>query len=224
MDFRRRGRLATEMLGAGLVVAVAGCDSLFGLKAVTHDAHVPDIRDSLDAPVDSIDAATTKRIFVTSPLYDGVLGGLQGADNTCQSVADKVPLPGSYKAWLSDNATDAATRLSHATEPYVLVDGTAVAADWTGLVSGTLLHAIDQTEAGLAPSPPNGACGNGTPNTVWTGTGSGGASAIRTCADWTDNTAGGTGTVGRFDMTGADWTETCIDTCNKPKHLYCIEQ
>src|SRR5207248_2675590 len=44
-----------------------------------------------------------KRVFVTSVMYDGNLGGLAGADAKCQARATAASLSGTYKAWLSDD-------------------------------------------------------------------------------------------------------------------------
>jgi hypothetical protein len=42
------------------------------------------------------------KVFVTSTVHDGNLGGLAGADAICNSLASDAGLPGTYKAWLSD--------------------------------------------------------------------------------------------------------------------------
>src|SRR4029077_17175057 len=66
-------------------------------------------------------------VFVSSATYGGGnLGGLTGADPKCQSLATAAVLPGTYKAWLSDDTTSAASRLTHSTNPYVLVDGKTI--------------------------------------------------------------------------------------------------
>jgi hypothetical protein len=49
--------------------------------------------------------------FVSSQTYDGNLGGLGGADSKCQSLADAVSLPGTFKAVLSDSNNDVSARL-----------------------------------------------------------------------------------------------------------------
>jgi hypothetical protein len=69
--------------------------------------------------------APVKRVFVTSTGYPGNLGGLAGADAKCQERATAAGLGGTFKAWLSAAGTgnSAAERLTHATVPYVRVDG-----------------------------------------------------------------------------------------------------
>src|SRR3954468_8304546 len=56
-----------------------------------------------------------RTVFVTSQEYNGNLGGLQGADLKCRTLAMKAGLlaTGSvYKAWLSDNTTSPSRRFT----------------------------------------------------------------------------------------------------------------
>jgi hypothetical protein len=174
---------------------------------------------------------TPKRVFVTSTLYTGDLGGLRGADAKCQERAEAGALDGRYKAWLSDSSTSAAARLAHAAVPYVLVDGALVAKDWAGLIQGRLLLPIQLTELGELPTitpHPNG-CGDAL---VWTNTKEDGsaASTDRSCRDWTDGTSGpgaGQGAVwGLADHTYL-WSSECASEqvgCNGAFPLFCVEQ
>ena len=153
---------------------------------------------------------STKTIFATSQRFQGgQLCGLKGADVLCQRAAQSAGLTGSFKAFLSDTATSAATRLNHATVPYELVDGTVVASDFTGLTSGTLSHAINLDENGAASAPGTVTedfqlAASALDVNVWTGSYTNGTSQIEgpgleaalnsTCRDWTTNT----GTAGRL--------------------------
>src|SRR5262249_54145552 len=87
------------------------------------------------------------RVFVTSQAFTGSLGGLGGAEAACQAAADRRGLGGRWKAWLSA-LEPALTRLRQATVPYVLVDGTQVAASFLAVIDGALSAPIDLTEAG----------------------------------------------------------------------------
>jgi hypothetical protein len=160
-------------------------------------------------------------VFVTSGMYNGNLGGLAGADAKCQTLATAAQLPGTYKAWLSDKNYSAASRLTHGTGPYVLVDGTVVANGWTGLTTGTLLHAIDLTEkGGVWPT-----------NNVWTATtASGDIKPLADvedayCYNWSQSTfsayvqAG----FGRDDGSGS-WTDFDHTSCDALGTLYCVQQ
>ena len=184
------------------------------------------------------DAPTRKRIFTTSETYLPNLGGLAGADAKCQTLADAAKLGGTYRAWLSDSKTGAKTRLSHATVPYTLVDGSVVATDWADLTSGGLSHAINLTEKGSVP--PDGASYSGL-KLVWTATETSGAfhslaftgALDSTCLDWTlsasDADAGTFAAMspGRWDSVGSMWTQYGAGSpCRAPTKLplYCLEQ
>jgi hypothetical protein len=183
-----------------------------------------------------------KRVFITSQNYNGNLGGLSGADTKCQTAASSASLPGTYKAWLSDSQTSAASRLSHSTTPYVLVDGTLVANSWTDLVDGTIQHNINKTESGANPSTDGGGY-EGSFAHVWTLThfdgskiDAGAPTLITTCENWTAATAERSylGTVAdksTFDsqihsqeVIDHAWTESALLPCNIAFPLYCFQQ
>lgn len=179
------------------------------------------------------------RVFVTSEKYDGNLkggsaNGLAGADDKCQQLADAVvpPLPGTYKAWLSDSTASPSTRFrctaaSCSTQGYVLVDGaTVVASDWADLTTcdagnGPCLdHVIDHTEQNALI---------GSQNSVWTYTntdGTAGGPGNVHCLDWSTNAAAqsgdhGTPIAGHGDAT---WTRFLSLACDLTARLYCFQQ
>lgn len=183
------------------------------------------------------------RVFVTSLKYDGNLkgssaSGLAGADDKCQQLADSVdpPLPGAYKAWLSDSTASPSTRFrctaaNCSTEGYVLVDGvTVVASDWADLTtcdSGNgpcLDHVIDHTEQNALI---------GSQNDIWTHTNTdgtaGGAGNVH-CLDWSSNDPGqsgdmGTPIAGHGDATWTRFiTRLCPGTSVNGARLYCFQQ
>jgi hypothetical protein len=161
-----------------------------------------------------------KRVFVSSqpPPAGANLGGLTAADDFCQSAAETNQLGGTWKAWLSDPTTSAAARLTHATVPYVLLDGNTVAANWSALTSGTLAHAINVSEDGTVH----------TSNVleVWTGTTLAGAYSGRSCSAWTSNAPGSTtADVGLSNQINGNWTNRYQQYCDRTNvHLYCFEQ
>lgn len=172
-----------------------------------------------------LELAAPKRVFITSGMLTGAMGGLAGADAVCQSLADGAGLTGTYLAWLSDGIVAPAFRFTHATEPYVLVDGTPIAEDWADLVDGTLMHAIDLTEGGTPPAQGTHVCGQ---TAVWSNvTADGGhADAASHCVGWTDAN-GIQSHSGRWDLTGADWSASCFAggaTCLWAAPIYCFEQ
>jgi hypothetical protein len=160
-------------------------------------------------------------VFVTSTLHNGNLGGLAGADRICQARADAAGLPGTFKAWLSDSTQAARARLTHAAVPYVLVEGTQVAAHWADLVDGTRAAPIQRNEKG----DPETCCG------VWTGTSAAGTAISPQCLDWTYESHCTLrechGTIGDMNDTTSFWSRKHFDavvTCFIHQHLYCFEQ
>ena len=180
---------------------------------------------STDSSVDCGVVSDDKRIFVSSALYTGNLGGLTGADSKCQTLADAAGLCGKFKAWLSDPTGDAVDRLTHATGNYVLVSGQIVASGWSGLTSGTLQHAINVTEKNGAA--PNGTvrCGANPDVPVWTGSVVAGTTIVMngSCDNWTGS---GGGIFGNGDATNSAWTAMCqlLSVCASTAALYCVEQ
>ena len=66
-------------------------------------------------------SATTRnyyRVFATTAAYTGNLGGRAGADAACTTSRTAAGLPGTYKAWLSTNTTDAKDHVFQASIPY----------------------------------------------------------------------------------------------------------
>jgi hypothetical protein len=171
----------------------------------------------------------TSLVFVTSTSSTGDLGGLAGADASCQKLAGSAGLPGTYKAWLSDSTTDAATRLTHG-NAYALVDGTLVASSWAQLTSGVLMYPIDLDERGSAVAS----------NEVWTDTNEDGTAAydldnaIEDCSDWTNGTTATSEPAPTSELafgglaSSADANWTVLDDgnygCGTQGRLYCFQQ
>jgi cysteine-rich repeat protein len=166
-----------------------------------------------------------KRVFVTSTLHDGDLGGLAGADAICNTRAQEANLPGTYMAWVSTDAPNGtpATRFTQSTQAYVRTDGVTVANDWSDLVDGSLDNPINVTETGEAPPLGNVTCGQNDP-TAWTGTSADGTlQGNYTCNNWTDTA--GSALWGRTTVTNVDWSQWCAGgPCNWVATLYCFQQ
>lgn len=186
--------------------AVATVDSLTGevglesLKEITQTA----------AP-----SGSGLRVFVTSAVYNGNLGGLSGADAKCRALAIAASLGGTWKAWLSTNSISAASRLVHETSPYKLVNGIVIADNWADLTDGSLAAPINVTETGINFSTP-----------VWTNTAINGSSAYTDqydCSGWTDSQPfpGSSGYSGFMD---SYWTTSGAQGCSRSYALYCFEQ
>jgi len=84
------------------------------------------------------------QVFVTSESFDGNLGGIDGADTKCADAASAAGLGGNWKAWISDNATNASMRIIDA--QYQLLDGTVVANNLDDLTDGKINAPIDLDE------------------------------------------------------------------------------
>jgi hypothetical protein len=189
-----------------------------------------------------------KTVFVTSQLYDGALGGVAGGDSKCQALADAQSLYGKYMAWLSEgaNPSSPSARMTHATVPYRLVNGTLVASDWNALTNTASVyfnHAIDTTEQG-GPAPVGTACSGaaidftGTTSVpVWSNTLSDGTfnGLYSYCPDanggWSSNTAQLV-RIGDATAIGIRWSQACFGNarvggpspCGQTAALYCIQQ
>jgi hypothetical protein len=111
--------------------------------------------------------------------------------------------------------------MSHATEPYVRIDGVKVADDWDDLTDGSLDATISVTETGAAVGI----------SRAWTGCladGSQPATGANDCLNWTDgssSTFGHNGLTSRADSYWS-WDDGIagIANCRNRYRLYCIEQ
>jgi hypothetical protein len=164
-------------------------------------------------------------VFVTSQLYTGDLDGFGGANEKCQARALAAGLPGTYRAWLSSNATAPDSVFAPGAITYRLVDGTPVASGWSDLTtekypSEQFLQApIDLDEFGVVVSGER---------RVWTGTTVKGTGGFAHCpvsgTAWSSSNAAVQGFYGRSDAAGANWTEFSTTNCSTPLRLYCFQQ
>ncbi len=158
-----------------------------------------------------------RRVFVTSKVFDGDLGGMQGADQACVEAALSAGLGNGkeFKAWLSDFSTSPADRFhKEFTGVYSLVDGAMVAKHgWLDLVDGELEHPIDRDENMAVVS-----------GFVWSNTRADGLirSQFDHCDNWTSAFAE-LGGAGRSDSPQGDWTNYKWLDCNYEARLYCFE-
>jgi hypothetical protein len=144
------------------------------------------------------------------------MGGLTGADEICQTHANEAGLAGMFRAWLSDSRSSASARLTHSAGTYVLPLGTPVANDWNGLVSGAILHEIDQSASGALVGE----------TVVRTGTTTAGAYSGLSCKDWVSSANADGSTYGESYLDNSYWTavETLNVACDYATGLYCVEQ
>jgi hypothetical protein len=164
--------------------------------------------------LEAISSSTPKIVFVTSQTYTGDLGGIDGADQKCQQLAEDAGLPGLYSAWLSDSTTSPAQRFIKNKAPYMLVDGTAIADDWNDLTDGSLDAPINRDENNNVVS-----------RSVWTNTNANGTlNGDLSCQGWTFGMGGDFGGVGNSSETDDDWTLEAFSFCAATLSLYCFQQ
>ncbi len=183
--------------------------------AARPDGNQPDAAPPVDAGGDSAEGGVPgPKVFVSSTLMKaGAINGLAGGDAMCASLATAAGLAGTWVAWLSnhDNGPHAIDRVTGA-GPWRLTSGELVASSKATLSSGTLLHAIDHDEKGVAVAA----------GRAWTGTGTDGKYSTNDCERWTP--AGGDGRVGATDAVDATWTSVNVDNCGALRHIYCFQQ
>ena len=162
----------------------------------------------------SVTTIMPKRVFLSTVSYNGNLGGLAGADTKCQTLADAVPLGGTFKAWLSDGTTSAASRLTQFSSHYVMINGVRIANSWADLTDGNIANRITMAESGVTLA-----------GAVWTNTStSGGITGTRHCTNWTIGTSAVQGEQGTTAYADYSWTADTYNNCNQSKRLYCFEQ
>jgi hypothetical protein len=176
-------------------------------------------------PTASAALPSARRAFITSRSGSGDLStwtgaggatGIAAGDAVCQALALESGLSGTFKAWLSDSATDAIDRLASA-GPWVTLDGAVVAATRLDLAS-LARSAIVVTETGDYLTSP------GESDVVWTGTRVGGTRAPESCGDWSDQDAASMGMMGVASAVGRRWTEYAALFCDEHRRLYCFEE
>jgi hypothetical protein len=193
---------------AGLAVGVQTCqsDGTFSLCACGVAAGSSTDMASSGAP--------PKRLFVTHGTFAGNLGGLAGADSLCGAAAARAGQFGTWKAWLSDSATNAIDRIA-GVGPWALVNGVVVFANRTAL-QGTPAAAPDLDENGTQL---------GSTEFAWTATSTGGLrQSAQTCGDWASAASSQQGGFGEPAIVNL-WTDYMSTfTCSHSGHLYCLEQ
>lgn len=241
---------------AGVLVLLAGCFDFSSLNAKSKDAGEDGAEDAArdagikDAAADArnrpdacSDAFVTdggkprKRAFLTSQKYKGNLGGIEGADEKCQELAEAAGQCGEWRAFLSDSTTRAHDHaITNEEATYERLDGVVVAEsraqfDEASFVMGPgLLTDIDVDETGARPP------GDGTATgavRVWTGTRHTGTEEVNppfNCADWTSSEGTITGTAGYARNSDGDappnknWLTQNDRQCDLTARLYCFEQ
>lgn len=168
--------------------------------------------------------AASNTVFITSTTYNGAFGGVAGANTDCAARATAASLSGTFKAWaaVTTGTDDPNTTFVHSIYPYELVNGTVVATNWTGLVSGTLTNTISVNESGGAA----GGNGDAWTNVATNGTAyTSGNSTTGNCASWSNSTSSDQGYFGAPGHTNSNWTyDGPGNNCSQSQDLYCVQQ
>jgi hypothetical protein len=174
----------------------------------------------LDQPT-SCDSNLYCLTFITAATSLGAFGGVPGADNICNSDANKPQAYGSFKAFVVEATTNKRRAtisadtgdgqidwVLKASKEYRRADGATVIAT-TG---SNRLFSFDLSQSFL-----------GSATTFWTGMGTDWTSHVSNCAGFTNDSVG----TGRYGDGGV-LTSAAIGTtsaCSGPAHaIFCIEQ
>ncbi len=181
----------------------------------------------------------SRRVFLTSAIYDANLGGVAGGHAKCQGLAEAAGLGGTWNAWLSDSVEWPALYFDKSSVPYRRLDGQTIALNWNDLVDGTLDNPISINEKGQPVGPSDSAslsyCSSSYKPKVHTGTSTSGvrnnSSSSANCVGWKTNTTSTSSfyyaATGIATSTSSTWTYACTsDKCSSSYrgHLYCFEQ
>lgn len=177
-------------------------------------------------------AASAKRVFVTSTIYTGNLGGLAGADSQCQTRANAASLGGTWRAWLSDSSQSPSNRFIQSSGPYRLLNGTTIANSWSDLTDGILAAPINISELGTTPPNTVDICGIGLGGSnVYTGTTAQGTlfnpGNPFICNNWSTSSSSVWADFGATVRTNTEWSNICYAgsaNCSQFARLYCFEQ
>ena len=151
-------------------------------------------------PVAAQDAKTSFFITSVNPGAGANLGGLEGADAHCSSLAEAAGITGKvWAAYLSSSAEDARDRIG--TGPWYNYNGVQVAADVDELHSQEeqLSKTNSISESG---EPINGRGDSPNRHDILTGSGLDGRLVGDACEDWTSESPDGSAMVGHHDRTG----------------------
>lgn len=180
---------------------------------------LPEQCDDANSPhlCDPVDCQEIRTVFVSSTSYNGNLGGIEGADGKCDTLALNAGLKGRFRAWLSNGVNGPSTRFVSAySGRYILPDGTVLVENgFLGLTSMDLQAAINQNE-------------NGQPLVAfaWTNTLKNGEpmSSEEHCSNWSSNSFANVASAGDTSKVDANWTNYLPgQTCDSEFSLYCFQ-
>lgn len=176
---------------------------------------------------------TYKLVFISSAVYNANLGGVTGADDKCQELANAQGfVDKTFKAWIATSSLDdPESTFTKSTIPYALRTGITIANDWFDLVDGGLIAKINIDESGTVVTSANAWTNVNADGTVYGTTG-----WDYSCMGWTSTTQYAYSNppgyyVWRYGYYGSNnyantaWTLNTRQSCyNTVARLYCFEQ
>jgi hypothetical protein len=167
----------------------------------------------------AIDLTYKQVVFATGSTYRGDIGGLYFADFTCQTEATAAGLSGIWKAIMSDDSTNAVSRIAIPANVYnnrSLASGgiQVVASDASAFWSSSLAFPLSYNAGGSAPGS----------TLTWTGSNANGTKVASTnCSNWSTASATPKGQYGTNTATG-NGISTGNNACNNLYTIYCTNQ
>lgn len=168
-------------------------------------------------------SSSTKKIFVSAVTYSGGLGGVGGADATCESDTNRPSGGGYYKALLADGSSRIACTTAFCS------GGESEHSDWPLQPDTTYVRASDGVEIGkTGPSAgifsfPLSAGFSATFGTYWSGLENNWISdADDNCTQWSSTLV--TGASGGTAETDEYSIRYATNACSGTRRLVCVEQ
>ena len=198
----------------GLSGFIWDCDRALRLVCLRKGQHGAPIARHLPPSARIVFAsATTGNGDLGSWPHAGGTSGLEAGDAICRSeaIAAGLPLPGSYKAWLSSSSVAARGRFGF-DGPWYRVDGVRVTASIADLVDGFLDAPIQMTATGAELDR----------DAVWTGSNPDGTDSGSNCGGW--RSTSGFGAIGMTSAAEERWSKNFINMgCAADlARLYCL--
>lgn len=236
------GRLdAGEVCDDGNAVDGDGCTNAC-TPARCGDGVVWEGVESCDAGTEEFDCECLhcddpRMVFLSSGVYDGVLGGIAGADAVCAGLAAAAGLEGEFVAWIG--AQGVSSPLTAIRDPawdgvYRLKSGALVACGWDDLMTLKvkdgdgfyLWNPILEEEHGIVVDPQRGGGGS----IVWTNVGVDGDAldSSYNCFAWDSDSPDGR--AGLFNQVNGWWTRYVYNgddehySCGDKHRLYCFQR
>ena len=195
-----------------LVVGLPAC--FWSSSPSTGGATGPGVTDPAQEDAGGKSAEPAKLVFVTRATFAGNLGGLAGADAKCGTSASAAGISGTFVAYLSTTAVDAALRVT-GNGPWNDLKGhrlfDAGAARWAGFPK--LSIRTDET-------------GDDSVNEAfryWTGSEAQGTRSASTCGSWTLASGIALGTSGYKLANDHQWISESDRDCSEKLSILCVQ-